>query len=126
MILFLPSLRIAKCISENHNTSGLLTMDDAPLFNTKITISILNGAKRTIDKVVMTDKNGEYKAKLYYSTYSGSYLFGPEKCNFILEKLHLKIQMNGKKEIFEEFIMISNNKTTYNKQFKNGQLNAAL
>ena len=114
----LPSISFAKCVSNSHTVSGVLSKNKSPLSNSSIQLSFVDGLKEVIDITVVTDENGAYSAELNYSTYSGRYILGPEKCKFSIQAIQLEIQMIGEQEIHNETIKVSGNQTTYNKAFK--------
>ena len=115
--IFLPSVSFAKCISETHTVLGSITNKNLPVSNADITVSYIDGMKRKLDKTESSDSQGNYKIEFRYSTYSGSYIFGPEKCKFTLDQLQLEIEVDGEKDNFQETIVVSGNETTYNKAF---------
>jgi len=73
--------------------------------------------KEQVYKTESTDDNGNYKIEIRYSTYSGSYVFGPEKCKFTLDELQLKIEVDEQTNSVQEVIVVSESETTYNKAF---------
>jgi len=115
LLMFPSSIGFTKCISETHIVSGLITKNTLPLSNIGISVSFADGLKKRIEKTALTDNNGGYQIEIRYSTYSGSYIFGPERCEFILDKLHLKIELGGQEETLQEIIFVSGNETIYNK-----------
>ena len=125
-ILFLfPNIVLGKCINEFHKVSGHLVNDNVAVANAKISIEFYDGLEKLIKNSIITDENGKYAIELGYNKYSGSSFFGSDKCEFVLKKFQLKIEAKGI-QTFKELVKVSDEKTTYNKQFKNGRLPAAL
>lgn len=115
--IFLPSVGFAKCVSETQTVFGTILEGNSPVSNAAITVSYIDGMKSKVYKTKSSDSHGNYKIELSYSTYSGSYIFGPEKCKFTLAQLQIEIEVNGHKNRFQDTVAVSGNETTYNKEF---------